>query len=306
MKKNKKYIILIIIAISIITVSFSVYSFFISGKNDNNIEEKEKVLSEVQYLESKFLNLFNSLNNIQYENYRIYSNKISSKNNQDNQSSSASDEKSSTQQENDKNESSEENTQESSPQNNDNLYKYNLELEGVLTNKQNINWDYIKNEIELIYTSLPTITLDLYQINLNKNDILEFNRQFDLLTEEANNENKENTLSQLSKLYMYLPRFLENTNTDNSFKKIIKTKAFILQAYSILDSEDWNKIGSIIDNAISIFNDLLGTEEKNKPKQYSINKCFVMLNELKNSTNQKNKEIFLIKYRNLLEEISNI
>ncbi|MBQ3415672.1 MAG: hypothetical protein IJH39_10125 [Clostridia bacterium] len=305
MKKNKKYVIILITTISIIAISFSVYAFFTSEKDENNSIEKNKALSEIQYLESKFLNIFNSLNNIQYENYRIYSNKISEKNNKESQSNSSSNEESSSQ-ENNKDESSIENTQESSPQDNDNLYKYNLELEGVLTNKQNINWDYIKNEIELIYESLPTITLDLYKINLNKKDILEFNSQFDLLAEEVNNENKENALSQLSELYMYLPKFLENTNTDNCYKKIIKTKAFILQAYSILDSGDWNKISSIIDNAINIFNDLIGTEDKNKTKQYSINKCFIMLNELKNSTNQKNKEIFLIKYRNLLEEISNI
>ena len=297
MKKNRKYIIIIFIALLVITISYSVYSFFDSNKNMNSIEN-DRILAEIKYFESKFINLFNSLNNIEYENYRIYSSKINSSTQQESKSSSSS---------SNNNSSSEENTQMSSPQNNENINKYNLELEGVLTNKQNINWNYIKNEIELLYTSIPTITLDLYQINLNKNDILNFNSSFDLLTIEVNNENKENTLKQLSNLYAYLPKFLENTNVDNTYKTVIKTKAYIFKAYSILDSENWDEIGTNIDKAITIFKEeLLGTQMQNEPKQYNINRCYIMLNELKNSVNQNNKEIFLIKYRNLLEEISNI
>ena len=270
MKKIKKYVIIFIIVIIAISLSYSVYSIFNENKGNNDNIKKDKVLSEVQYLENKFLNLFNSLNNIQYENYRIYSNKIDVNNQEDK-----------------------------------NINNYDLKLEGVLNN-QDINWGNIKNEIELIYTSIPTVTLDLYQLNLNKEDILAFNREFDVLTSEVNNENKETTLNQLCKLYAYLPKFLDNTNTDKKYKIILKTKSSIFEAYSVLDSENWSEMNIKIDDAINNFKELLELRDKNKNNQSSINKCYIMLNELKNATNQKNKEVFLIKYRNLLEEISNI
>lgn len=288
MKIGKKYIMIAVVIILIVGLIYCIYTYSHSNNNNN---EKNKALSEIQYLENKFVNMFNSLNNIQYENYKIFSDKIDEKNNQKSQSQTSSS--------NSNSESEEENS-------NEETYEYNLKLEGTLNTSNNIDWKNLKNEVELIYTSLPTITLDLYQINLNKNDILSFNKDFDQLTTEINNEDKQNTLNQLTKLYKYLPNFLDNTNADKKYKIILKTKFHIFEAYSLLDTEDWKEIGIKTDNGINAFKDLLGTEKENQPKQYSINKCYIMLNELKNATIEENNEIFLIKYKNLLEEISNI
>lgn len=288
MKTHKKFVIILIIII-IIGLIYSIYSFFNSKQNSKK-NENTKTLSEIQYLENKFVNMFNSLNNIQYENYKIFSNKINENNVQENESKT----------------DNKDNSEQSEDKSNENTYKYDLKLEGVFNTKNNIDWNNLKNEVELIYTSLPTITLDLYQINLNKNDILAFNKNFDILASEINNENKQNTLNQLSKLYEFLPKFLENTDVDLKYKTILKTKFHIFEAYSLLDSEDWEQIGMKIDDSINTFKELLGTESKNQPKQYSINKCYIMLNELKNVTIEEDYEIFLIKYKNLLEEISNI
>lgn len=290
MKTYKKFIIISIIIIIIVGLIYSIYLFFNSNQN-NKKNDKTKVLSEVQYLENKFVNMFNSLNNIQYENYKIFSDKINENNSQENQSKT------------DSNKSDSESTENDS---NEDTYKYDLKLEGVFNTKNNIDWNNLKNEVELLYTSLPTITLDLYQINLNKNNILAFNKDFDILASEINNENKQNTLNQLAKLYEYLPKFLENTNADKKYKTVLQTKFHIFEAYSLLDSEDWEQIGMKTDDGINTFKELLGTESKNQQKQYGINKCYIMLNELKNATIEEDYEIFLIKYKNLLEEISNI
>ena len=40
--------------------------------------------------------------------------------------------------------------------------------------------------------------------------------------------------------------------------------------------------------------------------KYNVNKAYMMIEELQNAINLKEKEIFLIKYKNLLEELENV
>lgn len=301
MKKHKKIILVLIIIIFIVCISYAIYAFS-NSNNTNTDNNQEKIISEIKYLENKFLSISNSLNNIEYENYKINVDKINTSN-KSNDSSSSNDSKSSN---NSGDSNSSSNGENSNNSKNETNNKYNLESQGILTNKTDINWGNIKNELELLYTSTPVITLDLYQINLNKEDILNFNKELDNLIVSVSKENKEETLSELSKLYSYLPKFLENTNVDENYKTVLKTKSNILEAYSILDSEDWQFISNKISDGINTYNSLLTNVNNKKSKQYDINKCYIMLNELQSSISTKNKEIFLIKYKNLLEEINNI
>ena len=48
------------------------------------------------------------------------------------------------------------------------------------------------------------------------------------------------------------------------------------------------------------------TTNLKEEKQYTTNKIYIMINELKNATDIKDSKIFLIKYRNTLEEIRNM
>ena len=41
-------------------------------------------------------------------------------------------------------------------------------------------------------------------------------------------------------------------------------------------------------------------------KQYSISKAYIMMNELQNAVNLQDISVYLIKYKNLLEEMNNI
>ena len=72
---------------------------------------------------------------------------------------------------------------------------------GILTSSKNIDWKANKNELELIYTSIPTITLDLYKINIAQDDILNFNKEIDNLTTSVETEDKQKTLNTLVKVY---------------------------------------------------------------------------------------------------------
>lgn len=310
MKKFKKisYIILVFI---VITLSFMIYS---SIARSSETDIKDKTFSELQYFESKLTYMFNSLNNIEFENYKILVEDISEKSKKSSQSSSGagnSSEDSSSDKESEssssKDSSSDNNNQNASSQDSsDKTKKYRLDIKGILNNDEKINWDYIKNEAELLDNLISTVVLDLYEISLNNIDILNFDKEYDNLLIAIKMENKEETLKELNLLYSYIPKFLKNCNKDTQYEIIINTKLNIFNAYGILDSEDWNSMSKSIQLATENFSKLLTDINLKNKNQYLVNKCYITLNNLQNAINKKDKELFLIKYKNLLEDLNNL
>lgn len=321
--KNYSKIAYIALIVIIITCGFFIYKVFAKSQEDGDI--KSKALSEVKFIESKFLSLFNDMNNIEFENYKlsVTESKEDSKNSENSEQSgesSSGGEKNSkgsqssegesekeTESSGDSSSSSGSSSSGQSPSSSEKNKQYNLEEIGVLTSNEDIDWKKVKNEVESVYTSLYTMTLDLYQTSTNQQDIVNFNKEYDNLVKAVKEENKENTLKELSILNDYIPKFIENCSNDEKEIIVTKTKNEIFKAYSILDKEDWNTISNNINNAIQEFTKLVtNINNKETGNQYSINKTYVMLNEIQNAVQLKDKEVFLIKYKNLLEELQNM
>lgn len=311
MKKNKKivYIIPVILVVAV-AIGFLIYK--VQGKNNSSSADiKDKTLSEVKNLEETFINIFNELNNVKFEEYTIYTSKEKQQEANSENGDKTSD-SSSSQSSSDNDGAGEETTGGSSKgeekngnsSNSKENKKYNLEENGVLTQKQDVNWNNIKKEVENIYSRLSTITLDLYQINIDQQDIVNFNSEYDKLTKAVKEENKEDTLKELSVLYDYFPKFIENCTEDDKEKILIKTKDSIFKAYSLLDNGEWATIMENVNVASQEYTKLI--TNKNNKNQYNVNKAYIMVNELQNAVNLKDKEIFLIKYKNLLEELKKI
>ena len=156
----KKYsrILYIILVLIILLFGFFIYKVF--GKNGGDEDVKTKSLAEIKFLEGKFLDLFNQLNNISFENYTISSTPIKQDKSQKQQSSGES--SSGQSKSNGSSESSEEGSGESggsegSSGQSDNSQssegeggsseednkQFELEDNGVLTQSSDINWNYI-------------------------------------------------------------------------------------------------------------------------------------------------------------------
>lgn len=298
----KKYTIISYIVLILIVFLSGFLIYKVSGKNNSSNEKiSEKTLSEVKHLESEIQNLFNQLNNISFDNYKISSSEI--KKEEDENQSSSSNQKSNS---NGTKKSGNSEKSESS-ETSENNKQYKLEEVGVLTENIEINWKQIKNDIEKIYTSLYPMTLDLYQTSTNQQDIADFNKEYDNLTKVVKDENKEECLKKLSTIYDYLSKFVENCSEDEKEKTVIKTKNYIFKAYSVLDKEEWETISDNINSATQEFTKIItNIHNKENGNQYNINKVYVMTNELQNAVALKDKEVFLIKYKNLLEELQNI
>ena len=309
----KKFKILGFIVLILIIVVLS-YSIYVLAKENPQENQENKILSEIRYVEAEFTDLFNTMNNIETRNYGIEIDELSKetaekmKESESSSSggggqSSSSGSGSSGTEESSSNTSSGENGE-----TNQDSEKYDLKLNGVLTTTKDINWDIVKSEVENLYTSIPTMTMDLYQLNINKDEILNFNKEIDNLVTVVNEENKESTLQILSVIYDYLPKFLESAKgEDVIYKKVVVTKANIFKGYSKLDSGKWDEISQDIQNGVNTFTELLSNPDViNSNNQYSVNKIYIMLNELQNAVNMQDVSVFLIKYKNLIEEVEAI
>ena len=157
------------------------------GRNNSNETTEEKTLSEIKHIENELENLFNSMNNISFENYKIT---VSETNKEDNESKAS---ESSTGNDSQSKQNSKSNSQgtESSKSSSDSSGKqYKLEETGILTKNSDIDWNQAKNTVEKIYTSLYSMTIDLYKTSTNQENIVNFNKEYDNLTKAVKEENK--------------------------------------------------------------------------------------------------------------------
>lgn len=321
--KKISYIFLIFV---ICGISVSVVVFGYKANKEKQNDDKEKVSSEIKYMESQIENILNDLNNIKLTNYEIsVKSIIPNKNNESSTSQQSeggsqgesSEEASSAGESSSKGGSSGESSggssneeslsgQESQSKTKGNQERYEMELRGVLHhNSDDINWENIKSTIENLYAVQSTITLDLYAQGIEQNDIVEFNARIDNLTKAAQEENKQKALNELAIMYSYLPKYFEKLDLDQEYLNLLQTKTNIFYAYSLLDLSEWNMVMDCVNNAITEYSKIMSSIKENE-KSHKINKAFILLNELKNSIDMKDKEIFLIKYKNILEELKTL
>lgn len=310
----KKYKIFLFIFLIFVIVVLSIFLYFNISRG-NNENSKEKSLAEVEYVETKLVTLFNELNNIESRNYTVSVKEIESPSKEENSESSSSSSKESTEQQSQGQEQSQgqqdqggqtSGSDSQGGQEEKTTQEFEMKETGILTKTEDIDWEHVKTEVENLYTSIPTITLDLYQMQIPRENILAFNQEFDKLTVSVKEENKENTLLELSNIYNYIPTFVDNVSDSDIYKVVIKTKNNLFKAYSKLDSKNWNEISNDVKTTIDTYSSLLSNTNVEREKQESVNKVYIMLNELQNAVNVQDESVFLIKYKNILEEMNNI
>jgi uncharacterized protein with von Willebrand factor type A (vWA) domain len=161
-------------------LSFTIY---VNASKDDEKSQQEKVFSEIKFVENKLASLLNAMNNIEARNYSLVTTELS-KETTEKSTDNKNETKSESSGESSGEQSSSENSDQSetSQEEQENNKKFELKSNGALTSTENINWDMVKSEVENLYTSIPSITMDLYKININQEDVLSFNNEYDKLT----------------------------------------------------------------------------------------------------------------------------
>lgn len=290
---------------------FFIILFCLTGCNNKPTtdDEKSKIDEELDYLDSKIVSIMNKLNNISLENYTITSEEISLGEEGGSSSEKSSSEEKTTQ-------GSESETQEkqstsqskqSTEQEKSNVTITQMEAKTILeTDENNIDWKLIKNEIEIINEAWASIIIDLSNLNVESYDILNFSSTLDKCIISIKDENKVDTLKNIANLYSIIPKFEKQISNKNSIQNIKQVKSYIINAYAFAEEENWTEIEKNISEAENVFKNLTNDIEYMKNKEYKVNKTYVLMKELQNSLQNKDKKIFYIKYKNLLENINTL
>ena len=307
--KNKKYLILLICVVIILAIVFGAVMVFSNSGDDTT---KDKIKEEIYYIETKLLGMLNSLNNIPFSNsVLLEQNTIKgqekSNNGSSGSSSQGSEEKSQGGESSSSSGSSGGESSGSSESGGDTDYtKYNVQSKNILNIKENeIDWNYIKNTAELLHTSWTTIMIDLHSLNIKNDDILSFSNNLDALILNIEREDKRATLNSLASLYAIIPIYINQYSNDNYEENLEYTKAHIINSYVLLEDDKWEDMQKEVTKAQEYFN-LVINSVNTKSSQIFTNKTYILLNEMKNAINLKDKKLFYMIYKILLENIMNV
>ena len=223
MKKYKKIAMLIIVVLAAV---------FLSGcSKGKDGDLKTKVISELNFVNAKTIDMLNKLNNISFESYSIISEQVqfSDEEKQNNQSqsgkstetASGTEEGASSSQGESNNTSEKKGQQSEQGTSKDKINTTNMVMDVELNkDRNNIDWTTIKNDVELLNESWTIITIDLYTLNANSNTILNFSNKLNTAMVAIKNEDKQKSLTALADLYSSIPEFLREIDADKNMQKI--------------------------------------------------------------------------------------
>ena len=296
MKNNIKISILILIVL--------VLSFTLAGCQKINEQQEliNKSVEELDYLEFAISSMLNAINNIPMQNYEISLKEVSLDSNENGQQESSSSGSSSGNSEG--SQQSGESSSSSGQNQSEKITVTEMLPSNILNRSKKTNWDTIKQDIEDLYEPWNTIILDLYKLNVNNEQILNFTTQLDNATKAITEENKSNALISLSNMYAYIPVFLEYFSNDIALKNIKYTKSYIFNAYSIVENDDWDEVKTQVLKAEQTLTAVINNIEFANQNEYNINKTYIVFKELQNSLEREDVELFYIKYKNFMEEIN--
>ena len=284
--------------------------FIISKNNSKDTSLQTKTEEEIEHLEEKIVEMMNSINKISLSNSVLVEEKTS----QNSQTSENTNQSNDSSQESGKGGSSQSSDSGSSSGSSDSdsdkenttkeNAKYEIVNDSILANKkQTIDWEYIKSSAETIHSSWATLTIDLHSLNVNNQDILNFSSVLDQVTLSAKQEDKTSTLNNLASLYAFFPSYIKQISNDSEKINIDYTRACILNSYALAEQNKWDEMKVQVTNGINYFTNILNSVNDEKQNQNKLSKTYVLLNELNNSIDVKDKDLYMIKYKNVMEEL---
>ena len=278
------------------------------GTNTSNDLNKDKLTTEVEYIGTQISKILHDLNNITLKNYELVSKKVKlSEESSSGGGSSGGDSGESSNQSSSGSQSSEEGNKSSQGSNEKSLSVTEMQNSSVLNiDTEDIDWETIIKDIENINTAWSIIMLDLYKENVSNDEIVAFSNNLNTTIINIKNKDKDSSLINLTNLYSYIPKFLNSIAADKHMQHIENTKYYIFIAYSEASQDNWDAVSENIINAETNFINLKNDMEYYKKNEFKINKTEILIKDIKNAISNKDKELFFLKYKNLIESLNTL
>lgn len=305
-----------------ILVIILLLSISLTGCSKNKNERKDvlqKLGNEVEYLDTQILGMLNNINQISFQKYKVESEQVTSKDSTasggknagstspDQSSGSSGGENGSGSGESSSNQSGSQDSQggSSSSDQNQSITNYKMESSNILNRQQTVDWDSLKKDVENLYDTWSTIILDLYKANADNTLTQNFSTDLDNCLAAIKAQDKIKTLEILSKLYDYIPKFSDLNKEKAKVTNVLRTKASVVSAYVLVEQDNqWDEISKRLANAEQNYMPIVNNIDENKNKEYYVNKSYVLLKELQKSIATQDKDVFYIKYKNLIQELN--
>lgn len=296
----RKYVIPIIVITVIILILSGGYYIYSSNNSQDNIENlKVKVSEEIRYLNTTIISMINQLNNITYANYEIVEEKVKVEKSDSQGGSSGGGQSKSGEQS-----SSGSGGQGGEESQSNTITNINMNDSSILVNTdKKIDWNNIKKETEKMYQTWTTVLIDLNSLNVNQDNLRKYTTTLDNVTKAVQKEDKKQTARELANLYGLIAAYAKDYEADTKAINLLDTKSNILYAYALVEDDNWNEMKNSIKKAQNAYNKILNGGLQNSRNISSINKSYVLLNEIEKSTDTQDKNIFYINYKNLMQEL---
>lgn len=310
MKKN--VIIIIVSVIIVLLVLSSLIVFASNGKKELTLEEK--VTQEIKYIDNYLVSMLGDFNGLHIGNFLKEDNssewqfdslQADTKSNSNNQSSNNTNSSSENSANMNQTSNSQSNSQEES-QSKDHLINSKPNSKeaqnGILANegKYETQWETIQTQIENLYQTWNTISIDLNSLNVVGKTILSFNDFLNTSTQNIKKKDKAKAMSEIVKLYQLLPQYSQDYKPDSKETNVLEIKASVVAAYVDVSNGEWDAAKKQLSGAITQFTNLLNSVGQGFQNQTLVNQCYILVNELNKAITLQDKEIFFIQYQNLM------
>lgn len=154
-----------------------------------------------------------------------------------------------------------------------------------------------------MYTAWTSTLIDLNSLNVNQENLVFYTNNLDSLIKALEKENKVECLKLLSNSFTLMTSYYDEYSEDPTKQNVYQTKSNILSAYALVDEDNWEDINIFLTNAQTIFLNIVNSPIENSSKISNINKAYILLNQLKTSAENEDRNTFYINYKNVMKEL---
>lgn len=272
-------------------------------KNEKNQTIDDKIAIEIKFLDKEISKFADIVTGNMETSYEIEEKKTSIKSTDENNNESNSSSENSQDSSDELSKKSEENSEGSQEVQSKQSLSDKKDEEITIMSMQNSgdnsvkddDWEKIKIEIENLYTSWAVIENDIStKENINKEEIKKIDKNFDNLLLISIEKNKNNFMKETVDFYNNIINIAEKVNYDKNKLYILKVKKKLYEVYYNIEEKDWDSAKNNIILANDYSNQIENLEEKVK----------ILLKNITNSIEQKSKEVFIVKYSNIINELN--
>ncbi len=143
----------------------------------------------------------------------------------------------------------------------------------------------------------------MHSLNIEGSSILAFSDGLNKSTQAIKSKDKAKAMEELVKLYELLPKYVQTYEPEAQKTKMLEIEVQVVASYVSVTNEKWQDAANTLTETEKQFANILNTVNENYENQTTMNQCYIIVNELRNAVNLKDKDIFYIQYHNFITKM---